>query len=133
MEKANIFVANDNSDFLELMRELLHDEGYGVTVLHASEHAYTEIKHAAPDVVILDMTLEHPDDGWAILQLLKLDPSTAHIPVIICSADVILLKERESQIREMHCFVVEKPFDLDILLEAIRVGLRSAEQSTPKA
>ena len=125
MEKANIFVADDNQDFLKLMRELLHDEGYEVTVLHASEHAYTEIKHAAPDLVILDMTLEHPDDGWAILQLLKLDPKTVRIPVIICSAEVKLLTERQEQIEALNCFAVEKPFDLVTLLEAIQVALRS--------
>ena len=125
MEKANIFVADDNQDFLKLMRELLHDEGYEVTVLHASEHAYTEIKHAAPDLVILDMTLEHPDDGWAILQLLKLDPKTVRITVIICSAEVKLLTERQEQIEALNCFAVEKPFDLVTLLGAIQVALRS--------
>jgi CheY-like chemotaxis protein len=131
MEKANIFVANDNQDFLELMRELLHDEGYEVTVLHASEHAYTEIKHAAPDLVILDMTLEHPDDGWAILQLLKLDPETVRIPVIVCSAEVKLLTERQEQIEALSCFAVEKPFDLVTLLGAIQVALRSVAPLDP--
>jgi CheY-like chemotaxis protein len=131
MEKANIFVANDNQDFLELMRELLHDEGYDVTILHASDHAYTEIKHAAPDVVILDMTLEHPDDGWAILQLLKLDPETVRIPVIVCSAEVKLLTERQEQIEALSCFAVEKPFDLVTLLGAIQVALRSVAPLDP--
>jgi CheY-like chemotaxis protein len=123
MGKANIFVADDNMDFLELMRELLHDEQYDVTILHASDQAYTEIKKASPDLVILDMTLEHPDDGWAVLQLLKLDPGTVHIPLIVCSADVLLLKERREQIKELNCYVVETPFDLDTLLRAIRVAL----------
>jgi CheY-like chemotaxis protein len=131
MEKANIFVANDNKDFLELMRELLHDEGYEVTVLHASAHAYTEIKHATPDLVILDMTLEHPDDGWAILQLLKLDPETVRIPVIVCSAEVKLLTERQEQIEALNCFAVEKPFDLDTLLGAIQVALSSVAPLDP--
>ena len=62
------------------MQELLQDEGYEVTVLHASDNAYKEIKPAAPDLVILDMTLEHPDSGWLVLEMLKLDPETAKIP-----------------------------------------------------
>ena len=131
MGKANIFVADDNKDFLELMSELLRDEGYEVTVLHASDHAYTEIKHAAPDLVILDMTLEHPDDGWAILQLLKLDPETVRIPVIVCSAEVKLLTERKEQIEALNCFAVEKPFDLVTLLGAIQVALRSVAPLDP--
>ncbi len=133
MGKANIFVANDNKDFLELMKELLHDEQYEVTVLHASANAYMEIKKAAPDLVILDMTLEHPDDGWDVLQLLKLDPETVDIPLILCSAAVSLLRERKEQIREMNCYVVEKPFDLDILFAAIRQALARAGLSDPEA
>jgi CheY-like chemotaxis protein len=131
MGRANIFVADDNRDFLELMSELLRDEQYDVTILRAGDHAYAEIKQALPDLVILDMTLEHPDDGWAILQMLKLDPGTVHIPVIVCSAEILLLRERREQIEELNCFVVEKPFDLVTLLGAIQVALRRVARPDP--
>lgn len=128
MEKAKIFVADDDASFQQLMKELLGDEGYQVTVMHAGDEAYTEIRQAAPDLVILDMTLEHPDAGWLVLQLLKLDPETARTPVIVCSAEVRLLRERRQQIEEMGCYVVEKPFDLDVLLSAVHQALATARQ-----
>jgi DNA-binding response OmpR family regulator len=93
--------------------------------LHASDDAYDEIKAATPNLVTLDMTLEHPDAGWLVLQLLKLDPATVGTPVIICSADVALLRERYDKIRALGCYIVEKPFDLDILLDTVRQALVS--------
>jgi CheY-like chemotaxis protein len=128
MEKARVFVANDDQGFLELMRELLQDEDYQVTTLHASDEAYKEIKGAAADLVILDMTLEHPDAGWLVLQLLKLDPETVDIPVIICSAAVGYLRERRNEIEKMGCYVVEKPFDLEMLLGAVREALAGSQE-----
>lgn len=128
MEKATVFVANDDLAFLELMQELLHDEGYEVVTLHASDETYREVKRAAPDVVILDMTLEHPDSGWLVLQMLKLDPETTKTPVIVCSADVLLLREREEQIVAMGCYVVEKPFNLETLLSTLSEALAASQQ-----
>jgi CheY-like chemotaxis protein len=128
MEKAKIFVADDDAAFLELMQELLQDEGYEVTILHDSDNAYDEIKPAAPDLVILDMTLEHPGAGWHVLEMLKLDPETAKMPVIVCSADLRLLGERQAQLEQMGYYVVEKPFDIDMLLSAVHQALASARQ-----
>ena len=109
------------------MHELLSDEGYAVTVLRAQDHAYQQIKPAAPDLVILDMTLEDPGSGWPVLEMLKLDPETAKTPVIVCSADTLLIRQRREQIEELGCYVVEKPFDLDILLSTVRSALASPQ------
>jgi CheY-like chemotaxis protein len=38
-----------------------------------------------PALLILDVMMPHLD-GWEVLQTLKLDPETKHIPVIVCSA-----------------------------------------------
>ncbi len=132
MEKAHIFVANDEKTFLELMELLLTDEGYSVTLLHASEKAYQEIKEAAPDLLILDMTLEHPDVGWHLLQNLKLDPETVQIPIIICTADTQLLRNRKYEIEKLDCYVAEKPFDLDAMLTLVREALIHSQETNPK-
>jgi CheY-like chemotaxis protein len=38
-----------------------------------------------PALIILDVMMPHID-GWEVLQTLKLDPETKHIPIIVCSA-----------------------------------------------
>ena len=43
------------------------------------------VKSAVPDLIVLDAMM--PDmDGWATLQTLKASPTTASIPVIMCTA-----------------------------------------------
>ncbi len=55
-----------------------------------------------------------------ILELLRLDPATSHIPIIVCSADSRLLREKESILRGKGCDILEKPFDLEDLLAKVQ-------------
>jgi DNA-binding response OmpR family regulator len=68
--------------------------------------------------VILDLRM--PDfDGWQILQLLKLDPQTCTVPVLICSAAVAEVRATEERLREQGCDILLKPFNLDELLDKV--------------
>jgi DNA-binding response OmpR family regulator len=116
MEKARIFVADDDKDLSELIRTLLEDDGYSVTMLKAVSNAYEEIVESLPDLLILDITLEHPDIGWLVLNKVKLDPATAGMPVIICSAAISAIRANQDRLKSLGCFVVEKPFNIDELL-----------------
>ena len=122
-----IAVVNDDSAFIDLMSELLYDEGYTTIPHKVGNTAYDMIRDKQPDLVILDIRLETPDSGWVVLDLMRLDPVTNKIPVIVCSGDVVFLRAKEAQLRTKDCFVLEKPFDLDQLLTMTRTAL--AEQS----
>jgi len=123
MNKTRIFVANDDVSFLNMMQELLEDEGYEVTVLYDKARAYDEIVESLPDLVILDISLEHPGAGWLILDKLKLNPSTTHLPAIVCSGDILALRQRQQHLTELGCFIIEKPFDLETMLAVIAQAL----------
>jgi CheY-like chemotaxis protein len=131
VEKARIFVADDDKDFLQLMRELVEEEGYSVLVLREKNKAYEEIKQALPNLVILDVVMEHPDTGWQVLNRLKSDPETAHIPVIICSGDIWAVRPKLQHLLRLGCTTVEKPFDFDTMLSAIQKALALNSGSKP--
>jgi CheY-like chemotaxis protein len=78
-----------------------------------------------PDLIILDIRLEHAETGWTVLECLRLDPKTTTIPVIVCSADSAFLREKALSLQQLRCDILEKPFDLDMLLEKVA---RSLEQ-----
>ena len=118
-----IMVVNNDSIFLELMRELLADEGYAVEIAYEEKGAYERIRQQRPALVILDVRLEHPEAGWEIATLLRLNPDTAALPVIICSADTQFLKAKADQLRAQQCEVLEKPFVLDGLLAKVHAVL----------
>src|SRR5690349_14566496 len=97
--KARIAVINDDTPFLNLIRELLEDlEGYEVKIHKEADEAYSFVKDWHPDLVILDVVMGHEEAGWMVLQLLTLDPQTRPIPVIVCSAAVSSLHEHEEML-----------------------------------
>ena len=74
-----IVVINDSPELLELAEMLLRDEAFNVKVAVLGDGAFELIRETMPDGVILDVRL--PDvSGWDILQALKLDQRTAHLP-----------------------------------------------------
>ena len=120
MAKSLIAVVNDDTIFLELMHDLLTDEGYRTAIWKEGDKAYEMIKEHRPLLVILDIRMERPDTGWMILELMRLDPETASIPVIICSADTERIRAKEAYLRDRGCAALEKPFLLEDLLSAVR-------------
>src|SRR4051794_32407107 len=87
--RPRIVLINDDTVFLELMQDLLREsEGYEVSVCKEWNDAYHYVKRAMPDLVILDIVLRGEEQGWKILELLTLDPTTRPIPLIVCSAAI---------------------------------------------
>ena len=118
-----IAVVDDDAPFLDLMDLLLRDEGYRTLLRQAGDGAYDLIQAAQPDLVILDLRLERPDGGLAVLAQLRRDPATRTIPIILCTADTWYLREQGDRLREQGYALVPKPFDLDALLVTVAAAL----------
>ena len=69
------------------------------------------------------MVLETPDAGWLFLQLVKLDPQTRDIPVIVCSAAAHLLNLHKERLDQLNCYILPKPFDLEELIEMSKFAI----------
>jgi PleD family two-component response regulator len=81
-----VVVVNGSSELLQRL-ELLLDAGHYDIVFAANlDHAYSEIKKARPDLVILCMALDDPV-SFQVLSMLKLDADTASIPLLTCTTD----------------------------------------------
>ena len=65
-----------------------------------------------------------------VLELMRLDPETANIPVIICSADTQRIRDKEAYLREKGCDILEKPFLLEDLLAKVRAFIGPAGMSS---
>ncbi len=92
-------VVEDDTAFQDLLDTVLTAEGYTVFRWTQGAGADTFIRTVQPDLVILDLWLEHPQAGSMVLGLLMVDPATRYIPVIICSAYRQLLGDQEAQLR----------------------------------
>jgi CheY-like chemotaxis protein len=76
----------DDSRFLRLANErMLQRAGYNVLTAADGEEAVRLAKSANPDLILLDMLLPKVS-GPAVLKLLRSDPKTASIPVVVLSS-----------------------------------------------
>lgn len=79
-----VLVVDDNSDVVDLVGRYLASSPYRVVGAATADEALRLAREALPQVVLLDVMMPSRD-GWEILQSLKHNPETQHIPVVICS------------------------------------------------
>ena len=82
---ARILVVDDNPEIRMLLVLLLQRAGHEVVEAADGTTVMTWVEDTDPDVIILDLMMPLMD-GWATLEMLKTDPTTKDIPVIISSA-----------------------------------------------
>ena len=121
--KQHILVINDTQEVLEVMRDLLEDEGYRVTLHSDAIRDIERIREIAPDMVILDHLMGDEEYGWQTIQKLRLDRDLAQLPIIVCTAAARMVRELEGHLKAKDITVVLKPFDIDDLLNAVRAAL----------
>ncbi len=100
-------VVNDDSALIDLLSDLLAEEGYQTIPHTVSATAYALVRDRQPNRVVLDLRMEQMDSGWVTLDLLRLDPRTACIPVIVCSADGPFLEAKADVLRAKGCVPLE--------------------------
>ncbi len=82
---AKILAVDDESDLLELMRFHLVRAGHDVATAANGWEAIDAVRLNRPDIILLDLML--PDlDGFGVCEMLRRDPATATIPIVIISA-----------------------------------------------
>jgi len=118
-----ILIIDDQSQLLSLMRRILEDEQYQVSILQNGKDAFSQMKALLPDLLILDLKLGDVS-GQDVLKQLKMDAVTAEIPVIVYTAAVL---EAEVVARTFvsdpklyqRVYLIQKPFELDELLTLV--------------
>jgi CheY-like chemotaxis protein len=127
-KQPHIMVLNDDAIFLDVMNDLLTDEGFRVTLVRESRKAYELVRADRPDLVMLDIRMGNELTGFELISLLTIDPVTHAIPLIVASADSQALREHEAQLANQNIGVLHKPFDLEDLLRVIREKLGQAAE-----
>ncbi|HEU5099157.1 MAG TPA: response regulator [Roseiflexaceae bacterium] len=114
-----IVIADDNKTLTTLLYTILEEEGYHVFACDSGEAAYRAIAHLHPELAILDMQMEKPWSGLEVLRRLRSDTILSSIPVIIYTADTHSLRKIHHKLAAHHCHILEKPFDLNVLLDIV--------------
>jgi CheY-like chemotaxis protein/signal transduction histidine kinase len=79
-------IIEDDPKFAKVVYDYAREKGFKCLVAGDGETGLDLVKAYQPEAIILDLNL--PDtSGWEVLNVLKHDPNTRHIPVHIISAD----------------------------------------------
>ena len=80
-----ILAVDDEPELTDLMQYHLVRAGHDVTVASNGWEAIHSVRQNRPDIILLDLML--PDlDGFGVCEILRRDPKTATIPIVIVSA-----------------------------------------------
>lgn len=113
-----IAVVEDEEALRRVLIECLGIEGYKVMGFSTGKEAVEHIPKFQPDIVLLDIILPEID-GFEVMNILKEDPRSAHIPIIVLTN----LGDDESRKKALNAgarnFLVKAEFDLATIKKTI--------------
>ncbi|GBD98864.1 non-motile and phage-resistance protein [bacterium BMS3Abin07] len=109
-----ILVVEDDVATAELLTIHLTQSGYKVAHAYDGEEAIKKAKEQRPFAITLDVMIPKKD-GWEVLQILKSDPDTSGIPVIIHS----VIENKDLAFALGATDYLMKPLDKDVLLKKL--------------
>lgn len=122
-----ILIVEDDVAISRMLHSTLQAEGYQPVVVHTGEEALAGVLTEMPQLILLDLMLPGID-GFAVVDALRANARTAHIPVVILSAR----HDTSYKVRAFESHVddyLTKPFNSDELLARIRTQLRHVYES----
>jgi DNA-binding response OmpR family regulator len=116
-----IVIIDDAPEIVQLYTDILTDAGYTVVATFIKPLLTPqEIEQHRPDLIILDWLFQGQGTGMQTLEMLTASPSTAGIPIIVCSAARRELEEAEHIITQRGVRILHKTFSLDDLVALIQ-------------
>lgn len=82
--KSKILIVEDDKFLRDLIVQKLHKEGFAVLEAIDGENGIKVTKEKKPDLILLDLILPGLD-GFEVMKILKSDPATSQVPIIVLS------------------------------------------------
>jgi CheY-like chemotaxis protein len=122
---ARVLVAEDDPVNRELIEEVCRSEGFEVEGVDSGDRALATAQTGAFDLLLLDVTMPGMG-GLDVCRVLKGDPRTAAVPVMIVSASTEdAVRDRAT---ELGAAFIAKPFRIFELSQRMRAALRIASR-----
>ena len=129
---AKILIVEDERDIVDLLRYNLEEAGFETDYVRNGADALHRAVEKSPDLILLDLMLPEVD-GLIVCRLLKNDPRTKNIPVVMVTAKA----EERDRIAGLELGVddyITKPFSpkevvlrVSAVLRRIQVGKQSED------
>jgi two-component system alkaline phosphatase synthesis response regulator PhoP len=127
-----ILMVDDDMEYAELISSALATRGFQVEIAHSADDAVAAVTAQRPDLLVLDVMMEHFDSGFALSKRIRED--FGHIPTIFFSAigretGLDFEPKSDEQRGRLHADAfLDKDATVDELVEKIRELLSSGEE-----
>ncbi len=125
MKKGKILVVDDEVNITQILEFSIGSEGYEVITAANGEEAIDKARREQPDLIILDIMMPKID-GYEACRILKTNPLTKNIPVVLLTAKGRDIDKRLGYEVGATDYIV-KPFSPNKLIERIHELLISAK------
>ena len=118
-----ILVVEDERVFLRAVEDRLREAGFLVETAEDGEKALARLAVRVPDLLILDLNLPRLD-GWELVRLLRADPATTALPILVLTGLGVEHAERSVALGANE--FLTKPVSGTVLLNTVRALLERA-------
>ena len=123
-----ILVLEDDPALRELLCEVLEEEGHTV-VAAATLPELLEVIPPRIDLLISDVLVDLVPVGFEAIQAIR-ERGYTDVPTILCTGATRHLEYYQEQIAEIGAMVLNKPFSIDSLLQAVDDALTDRSLSS---
>ena len=116
----NILVIDDDPSIRSLLRQELEARNYVVREAENGQEAIAKVREQRPDLITLDIIMQGIT-GYDVAAILKSDPATLDIPIIMVS----VLEDKEKGLHLGIDSYVTKPLEMGVLMQEIEILLSS--------
>lgn len=115
----SVLLIEDDTDIRSALREVLESEGCTVTEASDGDTGLEALQamDPLPDVLLLDLMLPGPLNGWDVLSVKQADERLRGIPVVILTAAPP--QEARSRSLEGASLILKKPFSIPQILSVV--------------
>lgn len=127
--RPKILIIDDDPDFRASTTSLLEAQGYAVCTAADGREGIAKARSEAPDLIVLDIMMEHDWAGYEVNQTLKYGEGGAarHPPILMVSSVPVDPQTRFSMSAEVDLVTADgyltKPLDIPRFLEKVRAFL----------
>jgi two-component system, OmpR family, alkaline phosphatase synthesis response regulator PhoP len=83
---AKILIIDDDPDIVEPMKVVLESKNYNVLSANCGEEGLKKARLEQPDLIILDVMMEHADKGFEVARILKQEGGFRAAPILMLTA-----------------------------------------------